>query len=215
MPFLSGLALLPHPRIRTPRGTGTVRNSDHVDHRRTRSGLPGGRSRSAGDAVQLRRGVMLLVFRPFDVDDYIEVAGQAGTCQVDRRILDHTQHGRQCPDHDSERQSLRRGDQELLRQRHARVDLVTSVAYSDDLQVARDTLSAILEADERVLDDPAAVVAVSEFGSLVRRTSSSGPGVPDEDYWAFVSTSLARSRNPSKSGLFDSVPAAGYAPHGT
>jgi small conductance mechanosensitive channel len=63
-----------------------------------------------------------------------------------------------------------------------RIDLVAGVAYDDDLQVAKDTLMGILEADDRVLDDPPPTVAVSELGDssvnfVVR------PWCRAEDYW--------------------------------
>jgi small conductance mechanosensitive channel len=63
-----------------------------------------------------------------------------------------------------------------------RVDLVFGVSHSDDLKKVKDELLNILNADERVLKDPAPVVAVSELADssvnfVVR------PWVKSTDFW--------------------------------
>lgn len=63
-----------------------------------------------------------------------------------------------------------------------RVDLVVGVAYEDDLKDAQKVIKGVLADDDRVLKDPAAVVAVSELGDssvnfVVR------PWVKATDYW--------------------------------
>ncbi len=64
-----------------------------------------------------------------------------------------------------------------------RIDMVMGVSYDDDLQVASETMTSIVQADPRVLKDPAPVVAVSELGDssvnfVVR------PWCNPADYWA-------------------------------
>jgi len=135
-----------------------------------------------GTLSNFAAGVMLLVFRPFEVDDYIEVAGQAGTVKAigvfatTLNTVDNVQIT--IPNGKVYGEAIKNYSANDIR----RVDLVASVAYDDDLQVARDTLMAILAADERVLDDPAPTVAVSELGAssvdfVVR------PWCRTEDYW--------------------------------
>ena len=135
-----------------------------------------------GTLSNFAAGVMLLLFRPFDVDDYIEVAGHAGTVKTvgvfatTLNTLDNVQIT--IPNGKVYGEAIKNYSANDIR----RVDLVASVAYDDDLQTAKDTLMAILEADERVLDDPAPTVAVSELGSssvdfVVR------PWCLGEDYW--------------------------------
>jgi len=63
-----------------------------------------------------------------------------------------------------------------------RIDLVMGVSYEDDLQVAQDTILRVLQSDQRVLEDPAPTVAVSELGDssvdfVVR------PWCLTPDYW--------------------------------
>ena len=135
-----------------------------------------------GTLTNFAAGVMLLVFRPFEVDDYIEVSGHAGTVKaigVFATILDTIDNVQvTIPNGKVYGEAIKNYSANDIR----RVDLVASVAYGDDLQVARDALMAILEADGRVLDDPAPTVAVSELGAssvdfVVR------PWCRTEDYW--------------------------------
>jgi len=135
-----------------------------------------------GTLANFAAGVMLLMFRPFEVGDYIEVSGHAGTCKAigvfatTLNTVDNVQIT--IPNGKVYGEAIKNYSANDIR----RVDLVASVAYDDDLQVARDTLMSILEADERVLDDPAPTVAVSELGAssvdLVVR-----PWCRAEDYW--------------------------------
>ena len=135
-----------------------------------------------GTLTNFAAGVMLLIFRPFEVDDYIEVSGHAGTVKAigvfatTLNTVDNVQIT--IPNGKVYGEAIKNFSANEIR----RVDLVASVAYGDDLQVARDTLMGILEADERVLEDPAPTVAVSELGSssvdfVVR------PWCRSEDYW--------------------------------
>ena len=128
-------------------------------------------------------GVMLLTFRPFEVGDWVEVGGEAGTVKGVSIFS--------C--------SLHTGDNILIRVPNSaifgatirnfsanptrRIDLVVGVGYDDDLGVAIRTCQDVLAADSRVLADPAAVVAVHQLGdssvNLVVR-----PWVNTPDYWA-------------------------------
>ena len=64
-----------------------------------------------------------------------------------------------------------------------RVDMVVGVSYSDDLDKVRTILGELISADDRILDDPAPQIAVSELADssvnfVVR------PWVATADYWA-------------------------------
>ncbi len=135
-----------------------------------------------GTLANFASGVMLLLFRPFQVDDFIEVAGQTGTVETigvfatTLNTVDNVQIT--IPNGKVYGESIKNYSANETR----RIDLVAGVAYDDDLQVAKDTLMGILEADDRVLDDPPPTVAVSELGDssvnfVVR------PWCRAEDYW--------------------------------
>ncbi len=60
--------------------------------------------------------------------------------------------------------------------------MVFGIGYGDDIKKARDVITAVVSADERVLADPETVIAVSELGAssvnfVVR------PWVRTDDYW--------------------------------
>ena len=64
-----------------------------------------------------------------------------------------------------------------------RVDLVVGVSYDDDLGRAAETIERVVQADDRVLRDPAPTIAVSEMADssvnfVVRPWCAKG------DYWA-------------------------------
>jgi small conductance mechanosensitive channel len=63
-----------------------------------------------------------------------------------------------------------------------RVDMVFGISYDDDMKVAKKCLMKLVTEDERVLKDPAPVVAVSELAdssvNIVCR-----PWVKPSDYW--------------------------------
>jgi len=66
-----------------------------------------------------------------------------------------------------------------------RVDMVFGIAYDADIRQAKNILTEIVTNDERVLKDPAPVVAVSELADssvnfVVR------PWVKSADYWAVL-----------------------------
>ncbi len=72
-----------------------------------------------------------------------------------------------------------------------RVELVFGIGYDDNIGQARDIIMAILEADERVLKDPAPAVAVSELAaSSVNLTVR--PWANAEDRWALHTDLLER-----------------------
>lgn len=127
-------------------------------------------------------GVLLIVFRPFREGDFVEVAGTSGI--VEQITIFNT--------------VLRTGDNREItvpngsiysnvivnfsRRPTRRIDMVFGIGYEDDLRKAKTILNEVLAADERVLKDPAPVVAVSELGDssvnfVVR------PWVNSADYW--------------------------------
>ena len=128
-------------------------------------------------------GVMLLVFRPFRVGDFIEAAGVAGSVQA-INIFTTTLNtpdnvGIVIPNSAVWGEIIKNYAANATR----RIDLVAGIAYDDDIGLAIRTLQGILDGDERVLKDPAPTIAVSELGdssvNIVVR-----PWCKREDYWA-------------------------------
>jgi small conductance mechanosensitive channel len=64
-----------------------------------------------------------------------------------------------------------------------RIDLVIGCGYGDDLKAVKDYLEQLLDSDDRILKEPAPVVAVNELAdSCVKFVVR--PWVKNADYWA-------------------------------
>lgn len=135
-----------------------------------------------GSLANFAAGVLLLIFKPFKVGDFIEAAGQKGTVkniQIFNTILDTLDNIRVImPNAKVTSDSILNFTANGTR----RVDLSVSVSYSDDLHKAKDAIEHMLIEDDRILKDPYPAVAVSELGEngigLVVR-----PWVKCADYW--------------------------------
>lgn len=127
-------------------------------------------------------GIMLILFRPFQVNDYITVAGVSGT--VKRIDLFNTT---MCtPDNQKvilPNASISNGIiTNVTANDTRRVDLVIGIGYGDDIIRAKQVLDQILKSDKRVLETPAPKIAVSALAdssvNLVVR-----PWTNTQDYW--------------------------------
>ena len=135
-----------------------------------------------GTLSNFAAGVMLLIFRPFKIGDYVEVAGTAGSVK-EIGIFSSVLH---TPDNVKITipNSAIYGDtvKNYSANDTRRNDLVIGISYDDDIARAIDTIRKILSADSRVLGDPEPVIAVSELGdssvNLVVR-----PWCAGSDYW--------------------------------
>ena len=136
-----------------------------------------------GSLSNFASGVLMIIFKPFKVGDYIEAAGVGGT------VVAIGIFATQLNSPDNRKiivpNSKISGDNIVNYTAHTtrRVDLVVGVSYSDDLNQVRNTLNAILAEDERVLKDPAPVVAVLELGDSSINFAVR-PWVKTDDYWA-------------------------------
>ena len=74
-----------------------------------------------------------------------------------------------------------------------RVDLVIGVGYDDDLKKTHDVLMGILKDHDKVLQDPAPAVWVSNLGES-SVDFNVRPWVKTEDYWGVYSDVLHRAK---------------------
>ncbi len=135
-----------------------------------------------GAVANLAGGVIIIVTRPFKVDDFIEAQGHSGTVE-DIHIT--------CT-------KIRTGDNKVIyipngalsngtivnysEKDTRRVDFTFSIGYSDDYEKAKSIIMDICTSHELVLKDPAPMVRVKEHGAssinLVARA-----WVNSGDYW--------------------------------
>jgi small conductance mechanosensitive channel len=135
-----------------------------------------------GSLSNFAAGVLLIIFKPFKVGDFVEIGGAKGTVQ-EIQIFNTVLHSI-----DNVRIVIPNahvtGGQILnyTANDKRRVDLVIGVSYGDDLSKVKQVILSTLLADSRVLRNPEPVVLVSELAAssvnLVVR-----PWVKTEDYW--------------------------------
>jgi small conductance mechanosensitive channel len=135
-----------------------------------------------GSLSNFAAGVMIILFRPFKVGDFIEAAGTKGI--VDEIHVFHTMM--RTPDNIDivvPNSSITTGNiTNYSSQPTRRIDLVVGCGYGDDLLAVKRFLEGVVRGDTRILRDPAPVVAVHELGEssvnfVVR------PWVRNADYW--------------------------------
>lgn len=117
-----------------------------------------------GTLSNVAAGVMLLLLRPFRVGDAVSIGGTTGV--VDAIGLFTTEMhsfdniGISMPNSKvwgTEIQNLNRFDTR-------RVDMEFGIGYGDDMDKAIKIIKEILDEDERILKDPAPLIAVSNLG---------------------------------------------------
>jgi small conductance mechanosensitive channel len=135
-----------------------------------------------GTLSNFAAGVLLIIFRPFKVGDFVDAGGIAGIVEEIQIFSTQMRSG------DNKQIIVPNGQimgttiTNFSAKPTRRVDLVIGVSYSDDLQQVRAVLQDILGKDERVLPEPAPTIAVLSLGEssvdfAVR------PWVKNSDYW--------------------------------
>lgn len=127
-------------------------------------------------------GVMLIVFKPFTIGNYVEAGGTAGVVEkitVFNTVL-------RSPDNKEiivpNSQIYSGTIVNVSAKPTRRIDMVFGIGYDDDMKKARQLMLDVINADERVLKDPAVVIGVDELADssvnfVVR------PWVKAADYW--------------------------------
>lgn len=135
-----------------------------------------------GTLSNIAAGVMLLMFRPFKIDDYVEVSGQSGTVVSINLFVTElaTPDNKQIivPNSNIWGQSVVNYSHHATR----RVDFQLGIGYGDDMDAAFKVVREVIDADERTLPNPAPMIAVGNLGaSSVDLTVR--VWVKAEDYW--------------------------------
>ncbi|RLD48226.1 MAG: mechanosensitive ion channel family protein [Bacteroidetes bacterium] len=136
----------------------------------------------SGTLQNFAGGVMILIFKPFKVGDFIEAQGYMGAVkeiQIFITILTTPDNKTVViPNGGLSTGSLINYSAEPTR----RVDWSFGIAYGDDFDKAKDVILNMLKTDERILTDPEPFVALGEMAdSSVNITTRAW--VKGEDYW--------------------------------
>lgn len=135
-----------------------------------------------GTLSNFASGVMILIFKPYKVDDYIEANGVAGVVkeiQIFNTIITTVDNKTIIvPNGSLATNTLTNYSKQPIR----RVDWTVGVSYGTDFNVAKESIMRILNADSRVLKDPEIFVSISSLSDssvdIVVRVWVNSP-----DYW--------------------------------
>lgn len=138
-----------------------------------------------GSLQNFASGVLLIIFRPFKIGDFIEAGGASGV--VEEMGIFSTK--------------MKTGDnREIIVPNGAiyggnivnnsardtrRIDMVFGIGYDDDIRKARDIIQSIIDADSRILKKPATLVAVGELADSSVNFNVR-PWVASGDYWSVL-----------------------------
>lgn len=135
-----------------------------------------------GSLSNFAAGVLMIIFKPFKVGDFIEGAGATGSVEEIGIFTTEIKS----PDNKTiiiPNAALTSGNIiNYSAKETRRVDIVAGCSYDDNLDTVKSVLWEIIKEDERILTDPAPVVAVLELADssvnfVVR------PWVKTGDYW--------------------------------
>lgn len=117
-----------------------------------------------GTLANLAAGVMLVVFRPFKIGDFVEIGGFSGT------VKDVSLFTTELATPDNVQIILPNGEvfgtaiKNYSFHDTRRVDLVLGVSYGSDLKKAETIITKLIAADDRISDLPAPFVKVTNLG---------------------------------------------------
>ena len=136
----------------------------------------------SGTLQNFAGGVMILIFKPFNVGDYIDAQGFSGIVkeiQIFNTILVSVDNKTIIiPNGGLSTSAMTNYSTQETR----RVDFVFGIGYGDDIDKTKDVLNKLILQDKRIMSDPEPFVAVSELGDssvnfVVRVWVEAG------DYW--------------------------------
>jgi small conductance mechanosensitive channel len=138
-----------------------------------------------GSLSNFAAGVLIVIFRPYRVGDFVEAAGIAGVVEQ-VQILTTV---------------LKTGDNKQIIVPNAqimgsiitnysandtrRVDMTVGVSYDDDLDKVRATISELVDADPRILKEPECTIAVAALADSSVNFAVR-PWVKTADYWGVM-----------------------------
>ena len=138
-----------------------------------------------GSLSNFASGVLIVLFRPYKVGDFIEAAGIAGVVEQVQILTTVLRTGDNKQIIVPNSQVMDSVITNYSANDTRRVDMVVGVSYDDDLDKVRKTLEELVSAEDRILEDPAVTIAVSELADssvnfVVR------PWVKTADYWGVM-----------------------------
>ena len=135
-----------------------------------------------GTLSNVAAGFMLLIFRPFKIGQFVDAAGHAGSVKHIGLFVTEMATGDNVQIIIPNSQVWGSSIKNFSSNENRRVDLVIGIGYDDDIDKAIAEIGSVVDADDRVLKDPATSIFVGELGAssvdiVVRAWTASG------NYW--------------------------------
>ncbi|GGB70142.1 mechanosensitive ion channel protein [Flavobacterium suaedae] len=139
-----------------------------------------------GSLSNFAGGVLIILFKPFRVGDYIEVQGEGGTVDeiqiLYTKLITPSNQVVFVPNGALSNDTIKNYSRETTR----RAELIIGVGYNSDIKKTKEILAKVIEMDEAILKEPAPIIRVKEladssvnFQILVWATNG--------DYWQMLS----------------------------
>ena len=139
-----------------------------------------------GTLSNFASGIMLMLYRPYDIGDSVEVAGIKGTVKsmtlVSTSIITADNRMMVVPNNSIWGNVITNATHSETR----RVDMTFGIGYDDDIEQAEHIMNKILSEHPLVLQDPAPTVALNELADSTVNFNCR-PWVKTEDYWTVYS----------------------------
>ena len=130
--------------------------------------LVGGMSLAIGLSLRsslsnLASGILLVLFRPFRLGQFIQVNGHSGTVKAINllytELISSDQKMFTVPNDQFMKNVMTNFSMNSVR----RIDFMIGIGYEDDIDRAKGLLQALIQADSRIMSDPAPMVVVKEL----------------------------------------------------
>lgn len=116
-----------------------------------------------GSLSNFAGGLLIVLFKPFRVGDYIEAQGQAGTVQsiqiFSTQLLTGNNQVVYLPNGTLSNNTIKNFSQEPLR----RAEIALSVSYNSNLKQVKDVILSVIDGDQKILRAPAPAIEIKDL----------------------------------------------------
>jgi small conductance mechanosensitive channel len=113
-----------------------------------------------GSLSNFAGGLLIILFKPFRIGDYIEAQGQGGTVNsiqiFSTRLITSTNQVVYMPNGALSNNTIKNFSQEPLR----RADITLSVGYTTDLKRVKEIINGVIVSDKKVLTEPKPAIEI-------------------------------------------------------
>lgn len=139
-----------------------------------------------GSLSNFAGGILIILFKPFKVGDFIETQGEGGTVAeiqiLYTRLLTPNNQVVYIPNGALSNNNIKNYSKEAIR----KAEIIIGAAYSSDIMQVKQVLSRIIENDSRILKEPSPVIRIKELADNSVNYQVFA-WATNEDYWQMLS----------------------------